>query len=87
MTHTLRIKLKYYQAIVSGRKTFEVRKDDRDFEVGDLIRFIVFDGISWIYEYETFRITYKLTAKEFPDGIKEGYCVLSIERAGEIKRV
>lgn len=85
MTHTLKIKLEYYQAIVSGRKTFEVRKDDRNFEVGDYINFVVMDGFYWEYTNETYRITYKLTAGEFPEGIQRGYCVLSIERYGEIK--
>lgn len=37
MRHFLRIKSKYYNDILSGKKNFEVRFDDRGFKVGDLL--------------------------------------------------
>ena len=37
--HTLKILPKYYVAIINGEKTFELRKNDRDYRVGDLITF------------------------------------------------
>lgn len=33
-THRLKIFVKYADAIMSGAKTFEIRKNDRDYEVG-----------------------------------------------------
>lgn len=37
MIHQLKILPEYYQAVVSGNKTFEIRKNDRNFKVGDLL--------------------------------------------------
>ena len=39
--HELKIKREYFNAIKSGEKTFEIRKNDRDFQVGDIINFTV----------------------------------------------
>ncbi|MEG0259568.1 MAG: DUF3850 domain-containing protein [Lysinibacillus sp.] len=38
-THDLKILPEYLEAVVSGKKTFEIRKNDRDFQVGDRIFF------------------------------------------------
>lgn len=36
MIHQLKIQSEYFLDVASGKKTFEVRKDYRDFHVGDL---------------------------------------------------
>ena len=36
-THELKITTKYFNKIVSGQKTCEIRKNDRGFEIGDLL--------------------------------------------------
>ncbi|EDN9028979.1 TPA: DUF3850 domain-containing protein [Listeria monocytogenes] len=36
-THELKILSEYYWDIVEGRKTFEIRKNDRDYQVGDYL--------------------------------------------------
>jgi hypothetical protein len=38
MEHVLKIYRQYYQAVIDGRKTFEVRHDDRGFQAGDTVR-------------------------------------------------
>lgn len=40
-THTLKVLIRYADAIVDGTKTFEIRKNDRNFKVGDKIVFEV----------------------------------------------
>lgn len=40
-THTLKIQMKYADAVLSGEKSFEVRKNDRGFKAGDEIVFMV----------------------------------------------
>lgn len=40
-THRLKVLIKYADAIINGTKTFEVRKNDRNFKVGDKIVFDV----------------------------------------------
>jgi hypothetical protein len=37
-THVLKCRQPFYDAIVDGRKTFEVRKNDRGFAVGDVLQ-------------------------------------------------
>lgn len=34
--HDLKILPEYFEAVISGRKKFELRKNDRDYKVGDL---------------------------------------------------
>ena len=47
MTHRLKIKPEYYQAVFDGRKNFEVRKKDRDFEVGDTLILCEYDPFKY----------------------------------------
>lgn len=37
MIHQLKIESNYFEDVASGKKTFEVRKNDRDFRVGDFL--------------------------------------------------
>lgn len=36
--HKLKIERKYFQEVASGSKTFEIRKNDRNFKKGDSVR-------------------------------------------------
>ena len=36
--HVLKILVEYYSAVVSGAKKFEIRYNDRDYKVGDILR-------------------------------------------------
>jgi len=36
--YDLKIKSLYFDAVVNGDKTFEIRKDDKDYQVGDLVK-------------------------------------------------
>lgn len=37
MIHALKIEPQYYEAVKTGKKPFEVRKNDREFAVGDYL--------------------------------------------------
>lgn len=41
--HTLKTWPQYFQAVERGDKTFEIRQNDRGFEVGDELELIEFD--------------------------------------------
>lgn len=40
MKHEIKIKQCYLIHILEGRKNFEVRRNDRDYQVGDIIKFL-----------------------------------------------
>ena len=75
-THLLKLADQYWEPVLTGLKTFEVRYNDRNFEVGDHVKFRRVNS-----EEEmglTFTITYVLTHDDFPQGIPEGWCVFAI---------
>lgn len=76
MEHVLKIKDEYYEAVASGFKRFEIRNDDRGYQVGDTIRFTDLDGNQ---RRGVWAITYIL--RDCPEyGLRQGYCILSIMR-------
>lgn len=80
MLHNLKIKQCYLYRIFTGIKTFEVRKNDRDFQVGDEINFLPiedknYDIISPFPSVPTYLITYVLS--DFV-GLQQDYVCLAI---------
>ena len=43
MIHELKIFPEYFEAVISGKKSFEIRKADRPFAVGDILALNEFD--------------------------------------------
>lgn len=81
MTHLLKLADKYWEAVRSGAKTFEVRYNDRGFKVGDRVKFRRVNS-----EEEMgldFTITFVLTHEDFPEGVPEGWCVFGISQMEE----
>lgn len=78
--HELKIKEEYFNEILRGNKTFELRKNDRDYQVGDLIHFIKTDGLEYFsHSKDVYQIIYIL--KNVPEyGLKQGYCILAIKK-------
>jgi ASC-1-like (ASCH) protein len=80
MLHKLKIKQCYLIHILDGQKTFEVRKNDRDFQVGDKIRFLPLESdnynvYSLVTEIPDYRINYILA--EF-SGLQQNHVCLAI---------
>ncbi len=77
--HVLKIKEKFLWLICAGLKKAELRKDDRDYKIGDLIHFVDVRGNEFdMYDEKIFRITNILRdAQEY--GLQDGYAMLSIE--------
>ena len=76
-THELKIWPEHYDAILDGRKRFELRKADRNFKVGDTLLLKEYDPL---WEKYTEReclvsITYILEGQH----AIPGYCLMSIE--------
>lgn len=80
--HELKVSPAYFHRLQLGEKTFEVRRDDRGFQKGDIL---------WLREYKSdaytsvknysgnatyARIDYILTGGQF--GIEPGYVVMAL---------
>lgn len=75
--HNLKIQKEFFEDVKSGEKSFELRKDDRNYRLGDVINLTEVDATS---AEETGRtalveIIYKLD--KF-DGLYPGYCILGV---------
>lgn len=82
MLHELKIEQPYLIHIIECKKTFEVRKNDRDYQVGDRIKFLPltsedYDVYKLGYVLQEYMITYITSF-----GCKEGYVVLGIQECG-----
>lgn len=81
--HELKTIQPYYDALESGAKTFEIRFNDRDYQVGDQLRLREYDPDTDSYTgssvYAT--VTYVTDFQQ-----QAGYVVLGIGRVGKDKR-
>lgn len=88
MTHELKTWSEHFEEVFMGRKTYEVRKNDRDFKVGDMLILQEGDlGGAGMSDYDlTFfptgrtlarKVTHILHGGEF--GIEKDYVVMSIQ--------
>ena len=85
MIHELKTWPKYYKEVINGNKNFEVRKDDRNFKEGDILK---------LQEYRTHgygdipsgytgrstsrKVTYILQGGAF--GVEKGFVVLGLRQ-------
>ncbi|EEJ42664.1 DUF3850 domain-containing protein [Leuconostoc mesenteroides] len=93
--HELKLDTFYFYDVKSGLKTFEIRKNDRDYQVGDVLALSAFKEGSYkhrmryILEYESvdiheadtifFYITYITDYEQ-----KDGYVVMGIEPYAQV---
>lgn len=75
MKHKLKILPKYFEDVCSGKKNFEIRRNDRDFHVGDkvLLQEYILDTHSYTGRVIERKITY---ITDFAQ--KENYVVMGI---------
>lgn len=71
----------FYEELRMHRKTFEIRKDDRDYQVGDILVLREWNGKEYTGSKTKREITYILrNAEEY--GLKEGFCILALQTIG-----
>ena len=79
MEHKLKIMSKYYEAILSGKKTFEVRNDDRPYRQGDTLLLqetVTPYGCGYTGREMKVEVTYILRDSDY---VKAGYCIMGIK--------
>ena len=78
--HELKIVPEYFRAVKEGKKTFEIRKNERNFKVGEYIDLREYSGDKgYTGNRLCLKIVYMIESDCFPQGLKDGYCVLGIE--------
>ena len=82
--HYLKIKPEYYKDIECGLKTFELRKNDRNFQVGDILMLIKLNDKGNETDQVT-RVKVNYILKDCPQyGLKDGYAILGIDTGNRI---
>jgi hypothetical protein len=79
MTHALKTWPTFFKDVESGLKSFEIRKADRNFQLGDTLLLQEFDPEKKSYTGQEWQghITYVFTDEAF--GLKKGYVLLGIK--------
>lgn len=78
--HRLKLAKMFFDAVDTGKKSFELQKNDRNYQIGDILELHeMSDG------EETGRVTEKqvIYILEGFKGLEEGYCILGLEEKGE----
>lgn len=84
-THSVKSWPEFYAAVKSGNKPFELRKNDRNYQVGDILELCEYDDRKGKHTGEKMRflITY-VTTTTGPGaitpfhGLIAGYCILGL---------
>lgn len=80
MTHTIKLNERFCNAVYDGRKTFEIRLNDRGYQTGDLVKFIpIFDDMDKKYSHPIMNKTYEITYVLSGWGLEKDYVVFSIK--------
>ena len=82
--HELKTWPEYFSSIISGEKTFELRRNDRAFGVGDHLRLLEFDPQTQAYSGRSALV--KVLSLNEPshlggnafDALDDNYCIMSI---------
>ena len=76
MIHELKTSTKYFSSVKTGKKSFEVRKNDRDFRAGDLLALNEFDDGAYTGRSCLVYVDYIL---DDPEYVNEGFVIMSVK--------
>lgn len=78
MIHSLKCNTLYFDDVISGKKTFEVRKNDCEYKVGDYLALNEYDAKDKSYTGASC-LVYVDYILDSSDYCKDGYVVMSIK--------
>lgn len=91
--HKLKTLPEYFEAMRNGTKTFDIRRDDRGFMVGDVLILQEWDpgrcsspvaSLMYTHRQMAFEVTYKFHGGRW--GIDWRYCVLGVKRRKDLEK-
>lgn len=83
MRHDVKIKPEYFEAVATGRKNFELRYDDRNYQVDDEVCLMEWDRVrGFTGRHITVKITYILRNCTGL-GLETGFCIFSFKKLHE----
>ncbi len=82
--HVLKVWPEFYEVIKSHDKTFEVRKNDRDFKPGDGVMLLEYFPAEDRYSGREIRATVGYFMGGGKMGVEEGYCVIGLSGVHEV---
>jgi len=86
MLHELKILPEYYDPVVLNHKTFEIRKNDRNYQVGDVL--LLREWKSGKYTgREVKRFVSYIYHGNGDFGLADGYCVLGLKRSKPMESI
>lgn len=77
--HRVKCYSRWFAEVTAGSKQFEIRRNDRDYKVGDLLELNETRDAEYTGRAALYKITSVLPDTDFPDGIKSGFAVIGIE--------
>jgi Domain of unknown function (DUF3850) len=82
--HRVKTWPEYYQAVKDGRKTFEIRNNDRNYREGDIVHLLEFDPDTQLYSGNalSFRVGYVLKNTLF---LPKGFVAFSLLPIKKVK--
>ena len=78
-THNLKLNIEFCDDVLSGRKSFEIRENDRGYQTGDHIKFIPVDEHYFVIKHEIQNKIYEIIYVLNGWGLKNGYVVFGIK--------
>ena len=78
-THNLKLNIEFCDDVLIGRKSFEIRENDRGYQTGDHIKFIPVNEQYFVVKHEIQNKIYEITYVLNGWGLKNGYVVFGIK--------
>jgi hypothetical protein len=86
MRHELKTWPEYFEEVMKGNKPFEIRRDDRNYQIGDTLILQEYTMTNGYTDREVVAdVTYIFPGGSF--GVEDGYCVMGLKITHRIDRI
>lgn len=85
MIHELKVEKEYFDVLRTGDKSFEIRKNDRNYREGDTLILWECSRNRYTGRYLEFLVSYIFFGPGY--GLEDGYCVMSLRLECSYTRV